>query len=306
MRNLLIAARIHVAAVALLTLGVAAIPSHAVLMVTPSSDANALANTILGAGVTITSATFTGAAGSAGTFVGGTGVGPTPLPVGLGIESGIILTTGLATTAEGPNVEDDAGTSHFTAGDADLSALAGGAITNDAAILEITFETTSGNIFFNYAFGSEEYNEFTNTSFNDVFGLFLDGVNIALLPDGVTPVSINSINGGNPLGTGAANPAFFNNNDLTDGGPFFDIEYDGFTDVFTASAIGLAPGPHTLKFAIADVSDFIYDSGVFIEAGSLTGDPPAPGVVPEPASVVIWSLMAVGICGVLRLRKKQS
>ena len=36
--------------------------------------------------------------------------------------------------------------------------------------------------------------------FNDVFGFFLDGKNIALIPATESPVSIDNVNGGNPLG----------------------------------------------------------------------------------------------------------
>ena len=47
---------------------------------------------------------------------------------------------------------------------------------------------------FEYIFGSEEYYEWVSSKFNDVFGSFLNGRNIALLPDGVTEVAINNVN----------------------------------------------------------------------------------------------------------------
>ncbi|MCH8850349.1 MAG: choice-of-anchor L domain-containing protein, partial [Chloroflexi bacterium] len=123
--------------------------------------------------------------------------------------------------------------------DAFLDSLVAGD-TLDACILEFDFECPAGsagsNVAFRYNFSSEEYNEYSNTSFNDVFGFFLNGTNIALLPDGITVVSINNVNGGNPFSVGAVNPAFFINNDLNDGGPFVDIEADGLTVVLTASA----------------------------------------------------------------------
>jgi hypothetical protein len=83
-------------------------------------------------------------------------------------------------------------------------------------------------------------------------------------------VAINNVNLG-------ANSSFYNNNDP---GPFA-FEYDGFTDVFTASLGGLQIGStYTLKLAIADRGDSILDSGVFLQAGSLGGEP--PGEPPEP------------------------
>lgn len=63
-------------------------------------------------------------------------------------------------------------------------------------MLEFDFTTTGGNLFFSFVFASEEYNEYVNSSFNDVFGFFVNGVNIALVPGTSTPVAINSVNCG--------------------------------------------------------------------------------------------------------------
>src|SRR5690606_24494876 len=122
------------------------------------------------------------------------------------------------------------------------------------------FETTTGDLFFSYVFASEEYNEYVNTSVNDVFAFFVDGVNIALIPGTSTPVSINTVNCG--FSTDGALPGLnpsncdqFVNNDLQNGGPFFNIEYDGFTKVLVASALGLSAGTHHIKLAIADADD---------------------------------------------------
>ena len=73
---------------------------------------------------------------------------------------------------------------------------------------------------FQYVFASEEYNEYANTRYNDTFAFFVNGTNCATVPGTVPPkpVSINTINGGNPFGTNAQNPAFYRNNDLSDGG----------------------------------------------------------------------------------------
>ncbi|OOP55722.1 MAG: hypothetical protein AYP45_13160 [Candidatus Brocadia carolinensis] len=47
---------------------------------------------------------------------------------------------------------------------------------------------------FQYVFASEEYNEFVGAGFNDVFGFFVDGVNIALIPSTTMPVAIDNVN----------------------------------------------------------------------------------------------------------------
>ncbi len=132
---------------------------------------------------------------------------------------------------------------------------------------------------------------------SEVFGFFLDGNNIALIPGTTTPVSINNVNGGNPFGTNATNPGFYNNNDPNDpGSPSFDIEYDGFTKVFQAQALNLKPGTHTIKLAIADTGDSSLDSAVFIQGGSFSDEPATP--IPFEFSPTL-GLLALGIWGAI-------
>ena len=170
------------------------------------------------------------------------------------------------------------------AGDADLDAHFGfpgpdEETTLDTTALEVEFESTGGDLFFNFVFASEEYNEFVNSPFNDVFAFFVNGVNIALIPGTNTPVSINTVNGGNPLGVNATNPQYFINNEQGTGQFLNEVEYDGFTQVFTAVARDLGPGVHTIKLAISDVSDTILDSAVFLQLGSFSDEP--VGVPPK-------------------------
>jgi hypothetical protein len=277
----------------------------AAMTVTTTNDANTLANAILGSGVTLVSATYVGAAGAAGTFTGATADG-------LGFNSGILLTSGSAALAPGPNNADGAGVDNSLAGYAPLTGLLpSGSTTFDATRLEITFQfgdgSTGGDLFFNYVFASEEYNEFANTSFNDVFAFFLDGTapanNRARLPSTTTDsdvVSINNVNGGNPFGTNAKNPIFYRNNDPSDGGPFFNIQYDGLTTVLSVTALGLASGQHTMILAISDTGDGILDSGVFIQGGTFSSAPTPTGV-PLPATAM---LIGIGLLGGFAWRRR--
>jgi hypothetical protein len=258
--------------------------AHAGLVVTQNNDANALVNNILGSGVSTSNLSIAGASSAFGTFSGG-------ISAGIGIESGIMLSTGNVIDAIGPNSSDSKSTSHGTAGDSDLTTIAGNT-TFDAATLTFDFISDGGNIFFDYVFASEEYNEFVNSTVNDSFAFFLDGSNIALIPGTNTPVSINTVNGGNPVGTNASNSEYFNNNDISDGGPFFDIEYDGFTNVFQASFLGLSAGNHTISLKIADAGDSAYDSTVFIQASSFTD---GVSSIPEPSTLAIFSLALLGL-----------
>ncbi|MGD1703201.1 choice-of-anchor L domain-containing protein [Dapis sp. BLCC M229] len=243
------------------------------ISITPNSNGNELVGKIFDSdsGITILqdSIKYTGANVASGIFTDG-------LSSGIGIDQGIILTTGTAKDAEGPNHFDGSyKTRHGLLGDPDLDTLITGSTTRDATILEFEFETQGGDVLFNYVFASEEYNEFVNTEFNDVFGFFLNGENIALIPGTNTPVAINTVNGGRDgkgEGDDASHPEFFNNNDKDNVNvtELFDLEYDGFTNVFTAQALGLNAGSYTMKLAIADTKDDQRDSAVFIQAKSFS------------------------------------
>ena len=62
--------------------------------ITPYDSATNLAQSLVGSGVTISNVTYTGATGASGYFSGG-------IAAGIGIESGIVLTSGLAGNLNG-------------------------------------------------------------------------------------------------------------------------------------------------------------------------------------------------------------
>lgn len=220
-----------------------------------------LANALAGTGVSVSNVTFTGDEAGAGGFSGGTGI--------IGFEEGILLSSGSVLDTVGPNVFDNVTTAFSTNGDSDLDALSG-FTTHDAAVLEFDFVPDSGQLFFTYVFASDEYNEYVNTQFNDVFAFFVNGVNCAVV-GGTTPVSINTVNNGNPYGSPPnSHPELYINNDLTDGGGSIDTEMDGLTVPLNCSSTVTPNVTNHIKLAIADASDFSLDSTVFIQAGSLT------------------------------------
>jgi Bacterial Ig-like domain (group 2)/Abnormal spindle-like microcephaly-assoc'd, ASPM-SPD-2-Hydin len=224
----------------------------------PTLTAQQLANQLVGGGVQISNVVYTGAAVAAGTFSTASNI--------IGFNNGVILSTGSIRNVIGPNCATGITAENETAGDTDLDTLVGtGHTTNDAAVLEFDFVPKTSTLTFSYVFASDEYNEFVG-QFNDVFGFFVNGNNIALLPNVTppTPVSINTVNLN-------ANTQFFRNNDVQFPGTVaIDTEMDGLTVVLTATAQVTANQTNHMKLAIGDADDFAVDSNVFIEAGSLS------------------------------------
>ena len=229
-----------------------------------------LANDLVGGGLTISNLTFSGADVAAGRFSGGTGI--------IGFESGIILSSGDIANVVGPNVEDGITGDNGLPGDADLDGLIPGFQTFDATVLEFDFIPDDDMVSFRYVFASEEYNEYVNTEYNDVFAFIVNGVNCATVSG--DPVSVNTINNGNPLpgeDPTPHHPELYINNDLDDGGGSIDTEMDGLTTLLACQA-SVNPGvPNHIKLAIADSGDHILDANVLLEAGSFV--PGTPVVV---------------------------
>lgn len=261
--------------------------ANAQLQVTAESNAQALVQKLLGAGVTVSNISLRGNPAMTGFFnnLAGTNIG---------LDSGIVLTNGLAKTnfithkfgMDGDGitpayVSDSysgafADTQHFPinifSGDMDLARLIGvqDDDTHDACVLEFDFVPLGDSIKFKYVFSSEEYPTFACGGFNDAFAFFISGPgiaglkNIALVPGTNTPVTIDSVN--DITGCGAY-PQFYVSNKTNQ---FFT--HNGHTKVFTATSQVQPCQTYHLKLVIADVGDGSLDSGVFLEAGSLSSN----------------------------------
>lgn len=238
--------------------------THAQIDATTSFTATELAEYIAGNGIEVSSAVLSCHNQGKGKF--------DCIDCNVGIDSGVVLTSGKAVFVEGPNNTGSKGFVTSFSGDPDLNDLPGISSTQDGCVLEFDLVPIADTIVFNYVFGSEEYLEFAGSSYNDVFGFFISGPgitgtkNIALIPGSSIPVSINSVNNSvnavyyNPNGTGTSSP--YDSDD-------FYIQYDGFTDVFQAISEVTPCETYHLKLAVADVGDGSYDSGVFLQANSL-------------------------------------
>lgn len=205
-----------------------------------------------------TNVTYSGSLQSIGYFSNGS--------PGIDFEEGIILSTGKAVDAAGPNNTGSKSSGMGTLGDPDLTAMAG-MITFDAAVLEFDFKPTGDSISLQYVFASEEYSEFIGGAYNDVFAFFVSGgpegyvnENIAEVPVVEIPVCINNVNSTN-------HSEYFVSNV---GG--VDIQFDGMTVTMTARLAVTQCEDYHMKIAIADVADNSFDTGVFLKAGSFVAE----------------------------------
>jgi len=218
---------------------------------------------LLGSGITASNITFTGGANSIGYFSNGASTN-------LSMNSGVILSCGDIFDAPGPNLAGNTSTNTGGGSDPDLAALIPGYSVYDATYLEFDFIPQSDTVRFKYIFSSEEYPEWVNSNFNDVFGFFITGPNplggnynadnIALIPGTALPVTIDNVNNVIP-----SYPQYYVDNT---GG--VSIEYDGFTTVLTAWALVEPCQQYHIKIAVGDAGDHIYDSAVFLEENSFS------------------------------------
>jgi hypothetical protein len=219
-----------------------------------------ITDVFLGDCLTASNITYTGATAAVGRFTNGWRIG---------IESGIILTTGHAMNAVGPNNTGAVSTAHSTAGHPLLTNLAG-VSTYDAAYFTFTFIPETESVTFTYVFASEEYPEWVCATYNDVFGFFVSGpgyapnTNIATVPGSTSPVTIDHVN--NVGGCGPYYPEYYMTN--PDNAPH--NQYDGFTLPLTACINTIPCETYTIIIAIADAGDSSYDSAVFLAAESFS------------------------------------
>ncbi|MFN0033270.1 MAG: choice-of-anchor L domain-containing protein, partial [Flavobacteriales bacterium] len=232
---------------------------------------------LVGAGVEFSNAQFTGDALQLGYLQGSDG-DPFPIP------SGIILSTNDANYAEVAGV---GGFITGISGNDDLLTVANSvppligqaftvSVVNDVAILEFDFVPTGDILSFTYSFGSDEYLEWVNTQYNDVFGFFVAGpgisgpysapggfpdgsANIAILPgtNPELPITISSVND-------QLNSTYYINNNPAN----VDIAFDGFTVVLTATINVICDETYHIRLAIADGVDTAFDSIVVLGEGS--------------------------------------
>ncbi|MFN6994700.1 MAG: choice-of-anchor L domain-containing protein [Aquincola tertiaricarbonis] len=293
---------------ALLAMAACLPAARAAAVVTPLADgsaasAAALVDTLLGAesrlSVVAGSASYTGQASASGRFTGG-GTGDT----GLGIDSGVVLSTGDARfIGSSAAFEGDAAnqTGTYTAGVGNgltANTAAGhalfGALTSEptfnASVLSFSFVPQHARLTMSFVFASEDYNDLVDSGFpTDVFGVFVNGVNQALVPGtglAISASSVHCVGAGSHCGLYRDNPAFFDT---------VDTELDGLTVVMNLEMAVNAGHVNILSIGIADTLDTVGDSAVMLAAGSVSA-------VPEAST---WALMLGGLAAMAATARRR-
>lgn len=232
---------------------------HAVsaqLTVSPQTNLQQLAGAITGPGVQIANPVISCHSEGFGEFAYSGSL--------LGLDEGVLLTSGRITSAIGPNNVENKTFEQGTSGNSILNVVTG-RTTRDACRFEFDIIPSGDSLRFNFVFASEEYNEWVGSQYNDVFGFFISGPgitgdpgigsdhNIALIPGTSQAVTINNVNNG-------SNQTYYYDNA---GGS--QIQYDGFTRNLSAFSVVQPCQTYHLKLIVADASDRKFDSGVFIE-----------------------------------------
>ena len=230
------------------------------LTIDSEATAMQMAETIFGDGIQIVSASYTGAAGSAGVYSGAHGT----MPGVTDTDQGVILSTGQAHHFTNNSGTADTNvwtnTSTDTAGidgDADMDALAGQA-TYDAAIFEASFIPDGDYLTMRFVFSSDEYPEYVNLNFNDSFGVWVNGTFVEATITTSGDIAIDNVNA-------AANQNLYRDNTADQ----FNTEMDGLTYVLSFKAPVNAGEVNTIKIGIADAGDSSYDSNVLISGDSI-------------------------------------
>lgn len=190
-------------------------------------------------------------------------------------QDGVLLTTGRAISAIGPNNSLlSEGTTSWL-GDIDLEQAIGESNTVNATVLEFDFLPIANKIIFEYIFSSEQYYDYSNPNqcnFSDGFAFLLREAgtqnqyqNLAVVPGTNIPVKITTIRGEGTI-CPAANPQFFD----AYNGVEHPTNYNGQTKILRAEAL-VEPGTlYHIKLVVADQQNPLYDSAIFLGGGSFS------------------------------------
>jgi len=190
-------------------------------------------------------------------------------------QDGVIIATGRALSAIGPNSSLLSEGPTNWPGDIDLQQAINETNTINATVIEFDFLPFANKVSFDYIFSSEQYLSNPNSnqcSYSDGFAFLLKEVgsqdqytNLAVVPGTAIPVKVPTVRGAGTI-CPPANEAYFN--------AFNGIEhptnYNGQTKILKAESL-VTPGVlYHIKLVIADQGNNLYDSAIFLGGGSFT------------------------------------
>lgn len=206
---------------------------------------------------------FSDGSNSYGYFTAGTS--------GFPFASGVVLSTGRAKSAVGPNdaiLSEDA---INWMGDGDLSQALGISNVSDATALEFDFVPLTSTISFDYIFSSEEYHGTAPCNYSDGFAFLLKEVgtsnpyqNLAIIPNTTIPVKVTTVHPDIPGGCPPQNETFFGGYN----GFISPTNFNGQTVILTAQGSVTPGATYHIKLVIADEGNPKYDSAIFLGANS--------------------------------------
>ncbi len=220
---------------------------------------------------------------STGTKVGSNGIGyfENTNP-NFPMKSGVILSTGNALKAVGPNDTNTVlsdGSNEWD-GDKDLEDAmekAGIKMKNkskNATVLEFDFIPISSKFSFDFLFASEEYGNY-QCDFSDAFAFLLtnnatkETTNLAVVPNTTTPISVVTIrNKKYNSNCDNQNVTYFGRYNGGTGASSSATNFNGTTVVLNASATLEINQTYHIKLVIADRDDFKNDSAIFLASDS--------------------------------------
>jgi gliding motility-associated-like protein len=195
------------------------------------------------------------------------------------MQSGVILSTGNALNAPGPNTSLLNDGSPAWPGDVSLEAtLAAAGIpmsSKNASVLEFDFTPISSHFSFDFIFASEEYGNF-QCQYSDAFAFLLTNLstgvttNLAVVPSTNIPISVVTIrdflyNSSCP----SQNSQFFGSFNGGSNAANSATNFNGQTKVLTAASVLTPNVPYHIKLVIADRLDHQSDSAIFISSNTL-------------------------------------
>ncbi|MEC8134419.1 MAG: choice-of-anchor L domain-containing protein, partial [Bacteroidota bacterium] len=192
---------------------------------------------------------------------------------------GVVLSTGDASRAGGPETGTLSDGSYAWPGDLDLANAIPGldySSSYNATYVQFDFVPKADMIEFNFIFASEEYGTF-QCSYTDAFAFLLTNnqtgqtTNLAVVPGTADPISVLSVRNNNyNTACASVNEEYFAAYYGPGGLPIADspIDFRGHTVSMVAESAVIPDTSYTIKLVIADDFDYLYDAAVFLEAGS--------------------------------------